>query len=274
MKKLFNYVAALVTSAVMVGASAQTAKPEQAEPVTWPSVLCSGQPVICQRMNGQGFLFTQAGDTKIVLISHGSQGIDQRMFEYVDALRKEGFAALVIDHWTPRGVGVTHNNYVEAFHKGANELNMSFDDLTAADWLRTQRGFEKVGSIGESQGGAAAIKLNQKFTHEIVTRNVKRLYSREFTVKPVDAIVSLYGYCGIRNANLDAFAGTPFLFITGEVDDETPSKYCEAFVPWMNERGGNSRIVVLEGEGHSFDAPYKRRREMFGPHYANCNVLV
>ena len=94
------------------------------------------------------------------------------------------------------------------------------------------------------------------------------------TVKPVDAIVSLYGYCGIRNANLDAFAATPFLFITGEVDDETPSKYCEAFVPWMNERGGNSRIIVLEGEGHSFDAPYKRRREMFGPHYANCNVLI
>jgi hypothetical protein len=42
----------------------------------------------------------------------------------------------------------------------------------------------------------------------------------------------------------------------------------------MNARGGNASIVVLPGEGHSFDAPYRRRREMFGPHYAKCDVLV
>jgi hypothetical protein len=42
----------------------------------------------------------------------------------------------------------------------------------------------------------------------------------------------------------------------------------------MNERGGNARIVVLPGEGHSFDAPYRRQRNVFGPHYAKCDVLV
>ena len=31
---------------------------------------------------------------------------------------------------------------------------------------------------------------------------------------------------------------------------------------------------MLEGEGHSFDAPYKRHRNVFGPHYAKCDILV
>ena len=43
-----------------------------------------------------------------------AQGIDSRMYDYVDSLQKEGFAALVIDHWTPRGIGVTHNDSARA----------------------------------------------------------------------------------------------------------------------------------------------------------------
>ena len=54
------------------------------------------------------------------------------MYDYVDSLRKEGFAALVIDHWTPRGIGVTHDDYVAAGKKGGNEINMASDSLTAA----------------------------------------------------------------------------------------------------------------------------------------------
>jgi dienelactone hydrolase len=245
-----------------------------AEPLSWPSVVCTGSPSVCNRMDAKGLLFAEPGRSKIVLISHGSQGIDARMFDYVKSLREAGFAALVIDHWAPRGVDVTHNDYVATGLKGANEFNMTFDVLTAADWLRQQRGFEKVGSMGESQGGAAEIMYQQKWMHDMVERNVRRLYAKDFRVKPIDALVSLYGYCGYRNAVRDAFAGTPFLFITGEVDDETPSRYCERLVPWMNERGGNAKIIVIPGEGHSFDAPYKRQRNVFGPHYAKCDMLV
>jgi len=254
-------------------AAAQTARPELAEKVSWPSIVCGGVPFVCNKLEAQGYLFSQPGQKKVVLISHGSQGIDSRMFDYVDSLQKEGFAALVIDHWKPRGIQVTHNDYVEASRKGGNELNMAADSLTAAGWLRA-RGFEKVGSIGESQGGGAAVMIQQKFAHVLIERNVRRLYANAFELKPVDAVVGMYGYCGYRNAKRDAYVNTPFLFITGEVDDETPSRYCERHVGWMNERGGNAKIVVLEGEGHSFDAPYKRQRNVFGPHYARCDVLV
>ncbi|WP_341894496.1 dienelactone hydrolase family protein [Ferrovibrio terrae] len=254
-------------------AQADRASTANGEKITWPSVVCAGAPVICNRMEGAGYFFAQPGARVAVLISHGSQGLDLRLFEYADALRQAGFAALVIDHWTPRGITVTHQDYVAASLRGGNELNMAFDSLTAAAWLRSQ-GYDRIGSIGESQGGGAAIMLTQKFVHELVNRNVSRIYARPFATQPLDAVVGLYGYCGIRNALRDAYVATPVLFVTGAADDETPSRYCERYVPWMNARGGKADIVVLPGEGHSFDAPYRRRLNPTGPHYANCDILI
>ncbi|WP_298931653.1 hypothetical protein [uncultured Ramlibacter sp.] len=266
---------ALFLAAVLAAglAQAQQARPEQAEAVGWPSMLCAGTPVVCNRLEARGFLFATPGATRVVMISHGSQGIDSRMYDYVDSLQKDGFAALVIDHWKPRGIGVTHDDYRAAGLRGGNEINMAADSLTAAQWLRS-RGYQKVGSIGESQGASAAITLQQKWAHTMVERNIRRIHGSDFRVQPADAVVAMYGFCGFRHASRDAYVDTPFLFITGEVDDETPSRYCERYVPWMNERGGSASIVVLEGEGHSFDAPYKRQRNLFGPHYAKCDILV
>lgn len=270
--KIFTLKFLFVLVIFISNTSAQTSNSANAEKINWQSIACFGNPFTCKAITATGFLFSKPQQSKIVLISHGSQGIDSRMYDYVDSLQKEGFAALVIDHWTPRDISVTHEDYVAAGKKGGNEFNMSADSLTAAAWLRA-RGFKRVGSIGESQGGAAAIMLQQKFAHTLIEKNVRRIYDSLIELKPIDAVVSLYGYCGYRNALRDAYVGTPFLFITGEKDNETPSRYCERHVGWMNDRGGNAKIVVLADEGHSFDAPY-RRRYVVGPHYANCDVLV
>lgn len=253
-------------------ALSQKSSPAEAEKVSWQSIVCAGSPTVCQPLQAQGYLFATPGAKSVVMITHGSQGIDSRMYDYVDSLRKEGFAALVIDHWGPRGVRTTHDDYVAASQKGANEFNMAADSLTAAEWLRG-RGYVKVGSMGESQGGGAAVMLQQKFAHAVIERNVRRVWNKLFEAKPVDAVVGMYAPCGYRNAKRDGYVGTPFLFILGEVDDETPARYCERHVDWMNARGGNARAIILPGEGHSFDAPYRRQRG-FGPHYAKCDVLV
>jgi dienelactone hydrolase len=267
---MHTLVRALLLLAFAISAQAQTHRPEQAEALTFPSLLCAEGT--CRKIDVPVFLFARHGQTKIVLISHGSQGIDSRMYDYVDALQKDGFAALVIDHWTPRGIGVTHEDYPAASRRGGNEFNMANDSIAAAAWLRAQRGFTRVGSIGESQGGGAAIMMQQKFAHEQFERNMKRHYG-SFALKPIDVVVGLYPYCGYRNAKRDAYVDTPLLLVTGADDNETPSRYCERHVGWMNERGGNAKIVVLPDEGHSFDAPYRRQRSL-GPHYAKCDILV
>jgi predicted dienelactone hydrolase len=54
----------------------------------------------------------------LITISHGSGGLDERHFAYAKQINSLGFAALVIDHWTPRGVAKTHLNYLAATIKG------------------------------------------------------------------------------------------------------------------------------------------------------------
>lgn len=278
MKSVLGALAVPLVVVFAFAANAQVKVPTpagEAEKVSWNSVVCSGNPFQCSALDASGQLFVEPGQDRIVLISHGSQGVDARLYDYVKDLRKAGFASLVIDHWRPRGVSTTHNDYVEASRKGANEANIAFDGMTAAEWLRRTRGFRKVGSIGESQGGAAAIILTQKWPLRFLERHMERLNRGvPFVTSPFDAVISLYGFCGFRNTGRDAYVTTPFLFITGGEDDSTPSRYCESYVPYMNSRGGNARIVVLKGEGHSFDAPYRRYHNQSGPQYARCNIVV
>ncbi|MBX3655914.1 MAG: hypothetical protein KF686_17160 [Ramlibacter sp.] len=61
--------------------------------------------------------------------------------------------------------------------------------------------------------------------------------------------------------------------VTGENDDETPSKLCEAFIPYMNERGAKAQVSVIRGVYHSFDAPYRQQRSL-GPHYGKCDIVA
>jgi dienelactone hydrolase len=251
---------------------AQSTTLAESEKVSFPTVLCSGQPIACRALNGVGYLFALPGSRKVVLISHGSQGIDGRMLDYVDALRQQGIAGFVIDHWGPRGIDVTHNDYAAAELRGGSALNVAFDALLAAEWLRRERGYERIGSMGESQSGNAAILLDKKTIVDLVKRNAERIYGRGVELPVLSAIVSLYGYCGVRRTQ-DVFNGTPFLFLTGAEDDETPSRLCEQYVPWMNERGAGATIVVLPGVGHSFDAPYSRTRG-YGEQFADCDLVM
>lgn len=274
MSRLFASGVAALSAFAAVAVHAQTTKPSDGLSVKWPTVTCKGQPGVCDRQEGKGILFAQPGQTKIVLISHGSQGVDARMYDYVDALKAENIAALVIDHWSPRGISTTHEDYAAASAKGGSELNMVFDSFTAADWLRREKGFTRVGSIGESQGAAAAIMLQQKWLRPLMERNVTRIYSKSsWKAQNFDAVAGLYGFCGIRVLERDAFVDTPFLMVTGEKDDETPSKLCEAFIPYMNERGAKAQVSVVPGVYHSFDAPYRQQRSQ-GPHYGKCEIVA
>ena len=137
---------------------------------------------------------------------------------------------------------------------------------------RSDRGFTRVGSMGESQGGNAAILLDKQGIMAIVKRSAERIYGHPYELRPLDAIVSLYGSCGVRR-DQDVFQKTPFLFLTGEDDDEAPSRLCEQYVPWTSERGAAASIVVLPGVGHSFDAPYQRIRS-FSEQFADCDLIV
>lgn len=230
----------------------QQANKSNGEAIAWPSMICRGARG-CEPLNANGWLFAKPGQAAVVIISHGSSGIDYRVFDRVDALQKEGYAAFVIDHWGSRGISEIMTNLNAGPSKGASELNMAFDIQSAAQLLRS-RGFTKVGGLGASYGGGAQIMVQQKWASEIIVKAMEFHYKQSFKFQPLDAQVSLYGFCGLRNKVRDKYNGTPILFMSGEKDQIDPADFCVRYAPWMNERGGNAKTIVMPGMYHTFDA--------------------
>jgi dienelactone hydrolase len=267
---------AVAGAAFGVSAWAQINSVDTGQRITWESALCVGSPLKCSKLTGVGYLFTPQGVAKakaVVIVSHGAQGMDKNQFNYVDALLAEGFAALVIDYYSPRGIRRTADDYSKGNETGGNVLNMNFDALTAAEALRKTYGFAKIGYIGESYGAGAALSINKKFAQEFVTTRIRGTYSKWFSATPVDSIVALYPFCGVRD-DRDRYPSTPFLLIIGDSDDATPAPLCERYVKWMNERGGDAHITILPGEGHNFDFNHRRGFAPKNPTTASCDVLV
>lgn len=250
---------------VLVMPSAKTATK-----LVFPSMTCLGEGLNkCTKLELTAYMFLPiAATNRMVIISHGSQGVDARHFEYADSLTKAGMAAIVMDHWTPRGFGKVHHDFLANAAKGGNTDSMATDVLMAVDYLKkTYPDFTKFGFIGESMGGSTAMVLDRNAFY----RHVQ--YHAGAIVPSLDAIVALYAGCSYRSHDFGT-RRIPFLFISGEKDGNTPAVQCVKYSDWMNQRGGNFKIVILSGEEHDFDAPYPRGYFPNPQHYAECAVYA
>ena len=206
----------------------------------------------CDPVSISGTLLVPEKSTDaIVIIVHGSQGVDERHFNYAKHLNSIGFAAVILDSWTARGIGKAQFDFSSNEKKGARGYNLALDVLRTAEFLQLQPyGFKRIGHLGESMGGTAAIWLTKPYLYFE--------YKKLFSNKPpnLQANVALYGGCFERASN-DKFISIPTLFLGGELDNDTPAIYCEKFADWMNSRGGIANSIILQGQHHDFDAPYK-----------------
>lgn len=139
---------------------AQTYKPlptSSAKLIAFDSENCTGYwtpDYQCKPMKGLAYLFEPKGPwTALVMASHGAQGVDQRVFEYADALTQNGYAALVMDHWTPRNINIRNANYSLATAQGGTTSSIASDTLWASAYiLANYPQVKKIGLIGESMG--------------------------------------------------------------------------------------------------------------------------
>jgi dienelactone hydrolase len=262
----------IVAFASLCGAAhAQQANKQNGEAVQWDSVICRISK--CEPLKAKGWLFTKPGDKAVVIISHGSVGVDYRVFDRVDHLRKAGYAALVVDHWGSRGLGEIYTDLMGGPAKGASEFNMVLDIYTAASMLRKERDFDRVGAIGASYGGGANILANQKWAMTTVEKTIEYWYKKPFVARPLDAQVSLYGFCGYRNLTRDAFNGAPILLMNGDLDAMDPASLCEKFAPYANTRGGKFTQVTLKGAYHTFDMREPVRYDPKIKHTGKCDLV-
>ena len=213
----------------------------------------------CNDLTGFGYLYIPSGQwEKLVIISHGSPGINQRMYDYADELNRNSIATLIIDHWSPRGIKETHSDFVGNRNKGASAGSIAADAIWAIEALKTSYpNIKSFGFMGESQGGVAATLLTKSWFYTIFSgEQYTNKLGRKFSEAPFKAIVGLYAGC-FEQVVGEKFVKTPLLLISGELDDNTPAKLCENYVQWINTHSGNATITVLPKEHHDFDATFQ-----------------
>jgi len=196
-------------------------------------------------LSGRLALPASAGPFPAMIVLHGCDGIVQRDRDWAVRLTGWGYAALVLDSFTPRGVG----NICRATGS-INRADRAGDALAAGLFLRTLPAIDgnAIGVIGFSHGGGAAIAV----TREQFAGRYPGL---------IKASVSYYGGCV---PNPETQHVVPLLVLIGDADDWVSAKDCVAY----RERVRTTQpveIVVYPGVYHSFDTT-TAHGDAFGHH--------
>lgn len=223
----------------------------------------------CDPQTVKGTLYRPKNPTDaVVIIVHGSQGVDERHENYAKHLNSIGIAALLLDSWGSRGISKAQYDYAANDKKGARAFNQALDVLRAADLLKgLPLAYKWIGHIGESMGGSAAIWLTKPYLYN----EYLRLFSQQ--APTIQANVAIYAGCFEKVSN-DRFLSIKTFFLNAELDNDTPAVYCEKFSDWMNSRGGIAEFQTLKGQHHDFDAPYKLTKAPKAENPSDCVSFI
>lgn len=173
-----------------------------------------------------------------VILSHGSGGTSRHHYDYADALAERGYAAFVVDHFSPRQVQNTAHEQVRV-----TEQMMVADVYAALDLLATHPKIEagRIGVVGWSKGGIVAVLSAVERIARMMTSDEPRLAFA----------AAFYPYCGFtfREHRL----ASPLLMLMGELDNWTPIAPCLALAEDLRGRGEPVETVVFPGAHHGFD---------------------
>lgn len=237
--------------------------------VEFTSQLCLSEKQFldnCKPLTVKGTLYEGSKDS-IVMVTHNSDGVDERHHRYGRYLQSLGISAVVIEHWKARGAWGAQNDFVGWAKRGANPHNMVIDVQHAIHHFRGL-GYKKFGFIGESMGGGVAMLLNKREWQHHFSRVSGK------TPNQLDAIVGLYGNCNERYS-YDRYLSSPMLVVMGELDQDAPSITCRNYVTeWANPRGAQIAFVELAGQHHDFDAGFPLQKLPLSQNPSRCISTV
>jgi dienelactone hydrolase len=172
-----------------------------------------------------------------IVVLHGCNGVSQNTRVWARRLASWGYAALMIDSFSSRGL--------QQVCDGSRALSgpeRAKDVFAAAAYLRSRSDIDggRIGVLGYSHGGWTALNAS---TEKSVA---------EAGVPPFRAIVALYPFCPIRVA--PPLASDVQIF-TGAADDWAKPSNCQTFVEKYGEETlHRPALVVYPGARHSFDS--------------------
>ena len=173
-----------------------------------------------------------------VILSHGSGGAGGLHRRYADWLAEMGYAAFLLDHFSPREVGSTARDQIRITEQG-----MVADVIAAQKFLATHPHLEagQIGHIGWSKGGVTALAAS-----------VARFAEFAGAETPLAFAAAFYPFCGF-DISSERLA-SPLLIQIGSEDDWTPAAPCVEAAEALRANGQPVDIHVYPGARHGFDS--------------------
>ncbi len=174
------------------------------------------------------------GPFPAVIVLHGCGGLGPSQLTWAARLNGWGYAALIPDSMSPRGLRRVCEPDTQHFVTPRDRVG---DVGSAVAWLRAQPGIEsnRIAVLGLSHGGATAALTTE----------------RQYASFGLRAAVDYYGACLFP----EAYGGVPLLVLAGEADDwGHPAERCRQFGAAL-PRGAPFEMHIYPGVHHAFDNP-------------------
>jgi len=174
-----------------------------------------------------------------VIIGHGSGGVAAVHTTLASTLNAWGYNAVVIDHYTLRGIS-RHTGV--AVH-GARGEDRAMDFIEVGRWIQQQDWHQgKIAVVGFSQGGGGVLAL----VNERVLRNLD--YISDDRPNPISVAAAFYPSCTITSPALQP--SMPTQVHLAEKDDLAFVSACGF--------GANTpyQVHLYKGATHSFDESF------------------
>ena len=200
------------------------------------------------------------GPFPAVVLLHGCAGISESNHEWSRWFRDQGYVAMLVDSWSPRGVPKTCDPKLPDIPNTER-----FDDAVGALRLLHTRPYvdrEHVGVIGWSNGGVFAVAL-------VNGPSIERARRRGVVLPEPGFRASVGFYPGGCYSLVNELVTRPLLVLLGDADDWTTPGPCVEMVEAMRRRGADARIVLYPQAYHYFDVIGQPRAYL--PDVANRN---
>ncbi len=176
-----------------------------------------------------------------VVVLHGCNGVSQNTRVWARRLASWGYAALILDSFSPRGIDNVCSRGMQ--FPGAERAK---DAFAAAAYLRTRKDIDpdRVGLLGYSHGGWTALAA------------ARERAAAESGTKPFAAIVAYYPNCPPGEPPL----ASDVLILAAGADDWAPSQRCTDLIArYANASAHKPLLKIYPGASHSFDAKRPER---------------
>lgn len=204
-----------------------------------------------------------SGRVPAVIVFHSCAGLQPNLADWVEQLHGMGFAALVLDSFTGRGVtevctGRTSVSIGSRLTDGFRALSI----LAAHPRIDARR----IAALGFSHGGWVALWASQaQFERRFLRANVD--FAAHAAVYPAG--------CNARLLSETDMAPGPVRIFIGTADDWTPTAPCRQWVARRQAAGRRVSLVEYPGALHAFDVPAftppRRLADVINP--AHCAVV-